>query len=51
MFDKPYKNRKDWRKPYIGSARFDRNCRNHGVCPYCCNNRTFKNKRRTPIEE
>lgn len=51
MFDKTYKNRKDWRKPYFGAKRFDRSCRNNGSCPYCQGNRMHKNKRRSPIEE
>lgn len=32
-FNKPYPNRKDKRKPYYGSKRFDKSCRNHGSCP------------------
>jgi hypothetical protein len=32
-FDKNYPNRKDKRKPYYGSKRFDASCRNHGSCP------------------
>jgi len=38
---------KERRKPYRGTARFDKSCR-HGAknpCPYCEGNRTFKNKR------
>ena len=50
-FDNHYPNRKDWRKPYYRSARFDTTCRNHGSCGWCTNRRTFKNKRRTPIED
>jgi len=34
-FDKYYPNRKDWRRQYYGSKRFDYSCRNHGGCPYC----------------
>jgi hypothetical protein len=30
------------RKPYTGSKRFDRSCRNHGGCDYCKNNRTHQ---------
>ena len=50
-FDKDYPNRKDHRKPYYRSKRFDRSCRNHGSCPWCLGNRTHKNARRAPIEE
>jgi hypothetical protein len=36
---------KEKRKPYRGSKRFDRSCRNHGGCGYCLNNRMYqKNK-------
>jgi hypothetical protein len=45
MFDNYYPNRKDWRKPYKGCKSIDRTCRNHGSCPYCKNNRLFRNKR------
>lgn len=44
-FDKEYPNRKDWRKPYRGSKRFDRTCRCHGGCKYCEGNRTYTAKR------
>lgn len=27
------------KKPYTGSKRFDRSCRNHGSCNYCKANR------------
>ena len=40
-FDKEYPNRKDWRKPYRRSKRFDRTCRNHGSCGYCYNDKTY----------
>jgi hypothetical protein len=30
------------RKPYTGSKRFDRTCRNHGGCPWCERNRTIQ---------
>jgi len=49
-FDKKYLRRKDWRKPYRKSARFDRSCRPHGSCGYCRSNRTHANKRREPID-
>jgi len=45
-FDKHYPNRKDWRKPYTKSKRFDRSCRCHGGCDYCRNNRLAADKRR-----
>lgn len=37
---------KEHRKPYTGSKRFDRTCRNHGGCPACLNNRTLSNLKR-----
>ena len=45
-FDKDYPNRKDKRKPYRNSKRFDRTCRNHGSCLWCERNRTLNAKRR-----
>jgi hypothetical protein len=45
-FDKSYPNRKDIRKPYRKSRRFDRTRRNHGSCPYCANNRAHNDRRR-----
>lgn len=44
-FDKRYPNRKDKRKAYTGSKRFDRSCRNHGSCGYCESNRTISKQR------
>jgi hypothetical protein len=41
-FDKKYPNRKDRRKPYYRSGRFDRTCRPGGSCPYCKSNRLHK---------
>ena len=47
---KTFRNRdKDWRKPYRGSKRFDRSCRNNGACIYCAEGRQHANKRREPI--
>lgn len=40
-FDKVYKKRKDWRKEYFNSMRFDRSCRPHKGCPYCLKNRLY----------
>ncbi len=44
-FDKKYPNRKDQRKDYRDSKKFDSTCRNHGSCPYCQQNRTFSDKK------
>lgn len=49
-FDNQYKNRKDKRKEYFGSKRFDKSCRNHGSCGYCKGNRTHSNRKREPID-
>jgi hypothetical protein len=43
-FDKTYPNRKDWRKPYRKSGRFDATCRPGGSCPYCRDNRQHADK-------
>lgn len=43
--DKAIKYRKEKRKPYYKSGRFDRTCRNHGSCPYCERNRTIQGKK------
>jgi len=46
-----YPNRKDHRRPYYDTRRFDASCCNHRSCNYCCNNRTFVNsRRRVPID-
>lgn len=44
-FDTSYPNRKDWRRPYHQSKRFDRTCRNHGSCPWCRANRLHRHIR------
>jgi hypothetical protein len=39
-FDREYKRRKDWRRPYLGKSRIgDSTCRPHGSCGYCRSNR------------
>ncbi len=43
--DKSIKHGKEHRKPFRGSARFDRSCRTGGDCPYCIGNRTHKNRK------
>lgn len=44
-FDNHYPNRKDWRRPYYRSGRFDRSCRPGGRCPYCYANRMYRTRR------
>jgi hypothetical protein len=44
--DKAISSGKEKRKPYYGSKRFDRSCRNHKGCPYCENNRLHSSKKR-----
>lgn len=44
-------HKKEHRKPYRGSKRFDCSCRNHGSCGYCESNRTlFDKKARLRVE-
>ena len=45
-FDNRYPNRKDWRRPYTKSKRFDRSCRCHGGCPWCERNRKYTDIKR-----
>lgn len=40
-FDNDYPNRKDHRRQYYKSKRFDRSCRPGGRCPWCKRNRLF----------
>lgn len=42
MLDKAIKSGKEHRKQYRKSKAFDKSCRNHGSCPYCESNRTYK---------
>ena len=46
MLDKAIKYGKEKRKPYRGSKVIDCTCRNHGSCPWCRENRLYKNKKR-----
>jgi len=38
--DKAIKHKKEFRKPYRGSKRFDPHCRNNNACGWCRKNRT-----------
>lgn len=33
---------KEYRKPYTKAKAVDKSCRNHGDCPYCYHERTYK---------
>lgn len=44
--DKAIKYGKEKRKPYTKAQAVDQQCRNHGGCSYCLNNRMHKNKKR-----
>lgn len=48
-FDNHYPNRKDHRKPYYRSGRFDRSCRPGGRCPACISNRLFRDTKQLRI--
>jgi len=41
----PHKTRKDRRREYTGSKRFDTSCRCHGSCSWCRGTRTFFDKK------
>lgn len=49
--EKAIEHKKEKRKAYRGSKRFDHSCRNHGSCGYCESNRTiFDKKARMRVE-
>lgn len=43
MLDKAILAGKEHREPYYGSKKIDPTCRNHGSCPWCQENRNYKN--------
>lgn len=49
--EKAIEHGKERRRPYRGSRRFDRGCRNHGTCGWCEDNRTYANRRRLAAAE
>ena len=40
--DKAIEHGKEKRRPYKGAKAVDCSCRNHGTCPWCLENRTYK---------
>lgn len=50
--NKAIESGKEHRKIYTGGKSIDRTCRNHGGCPWCLENRTYKyEKNRSAAEE
>ena len=47
--DKAIIFKKEKRKPYRGSRRYFKSCRNHGGCPWCEGNRRFKFRDKHPV--
>lgn len=47
MLDKAIAHGKEHRRQYrrSDSRGVDLSCRNHGSCPYCTGNRTYKNRK------
>ena len=43
--DKAIQHKKEHRKPYRDSRRWDCTCRNHGACSYCVSTRTHFDRR------
>ena len=51
-FEKAIEHGKEKRKPYYGSKRIDKTCRNHGSCPYCAKGREYSsNKRKEKLKD
>lgn len=51
MLDKAIEHGKEKRKPYRGAKAVAYSCRNHGSCPYCRGNRTYKFRIKHPEEK
>ena len=49
--DKSIKSGKEHRKQYRKAKRVDLSCRNHGNCPWCEENRKYKNLKRKELIE
>lgn len=49
--DKAIEHHKEHQKPYRVSKAVDKNCRNHGSCDWCRDNRLHKHKRKMKKEE
>ena len=49
--NKAIKHGKEKRKPYYKAKAVDKQCRNHGSCDWCKNNRLYKNKKRMEGKE
>lgn len=45
-FDAAIEHKKEHRVQYRGVKAVDYTCRNHGSCPWCYGNRTYKNRKR-----
>ena len=43
--EKAIEHGKEKCKPFKGAKAVDCSCRNHGTCPWCLQNRTYKNIR------
>ena len=49
--DKSIDSGKEKRKQYKGAKSIDKQCRNHGSCPWCEGNRIYKVKKKEPLIE
>ena len=47
MLDKAIEHKKEHRKPYRGGKAISPQCRNHGGCPWCEENRKYKYKKKS----
>lgn len=45
MLDKAIEYGKEHCEPYRGAKACDKNCRNHGNCEWCKNNRMYRSNR------
>ena len=49
--NKAIEHGKEKRKPYRGTKKVSKLCRNHGACSWCVGNRTYKNRKRMVVDK
>lgn len=51
LLDKAIEHGKEHRRPYRHAKQIDKQCRNHGICPYCKENKIFFDMKRRIVAD